>query len=297
MNSSDLLKTEKDKIYDTLILPSITKDLKSGENPVAHILGGQPAAGKSHFIKKIIEQDKNVAIINGDDFRGYHPQYEYFLKHHEQEASDLIQKDINYWIEKTITDTGLKRYSMIIEGTLKKTSVPIKTAELLKDIGYFVNLDVILVNPEISKADMIKRYLLQKELIGVARFTKIEAQAGTVSKIFSNILEVAQQKEIDCLRLFRREIDNYNLLYERTSEYHEVDLIKILETEQKRSLTTKEIKYRDRSWEYIMELLKNHEEYNEIKEYVRAVRNARIEYGLGEHRELDFYKERFIPKG
>jgi len=280
MNNLNLSKIERDKIYNILILPSITKGLDSHKNPAAHILGGQPATGKSHFIKKIIEQDKNTAIINGDDFRGYHPKYEYCLKYNEQEASDLIQKDINYWIEKAIIDISLKKYSMIVEGTLKNANVPIKTAGILKNVGYFVNLDVILASPEISKVDMIKRYLLQKELIGFARFTKIEAQIETVSKIFSNILEVAKQKEVDCLRLFRREVDKYNLLYERNSEYDEVNLKMILEAEQKRELTAKEIEYVDNSWKYITELLKEHKKYNEIEEYVREIRNKEIKYQL-----------------
>lgn len=269
---------ERDSIFDTLILPSITNGLESCENPTAHILGGQPAAGKSYFIKELIEQDKNTAVINGDDLRGYHPEYEYFLKYAEQEASDLIQEDINYWIEKAITEVSFKKYSMIVEGTLKNSTVPIKTAKLLSNAGYLVNINVILVNPEISKVDMVKRYLLQKKLIGFARFTKIGAQIETVNKIFSNILEVADQKEVGRLRLFRREIEGYNLFYERNFEYDEVNLKKILEIEQKRKLTANEIEYVNNSWEYITELLKEYKGSNEIEEYIREVRKTKIEY-------------------
>lgn len=297
MNNLKLSNIERDKIFDTLILPSIIKGLESCKNPTVHILGGQPAAGKSYFIKKLIEQDKNTAIINGDDLRGYHPKYEYFLKHNEKEASDLIQEDINYWIEKAIIEISLKKYSMIVEGTLKNANVPIKTAKLLDNAGYFVNLNVILVNPEISKVDMIKRYLLQKKLIGFARFTKIDAQIETVNKIFSNILEVANQEEVSCLRLLRGEIDNYNLFYERNYEYDEANLKKILKIEQRRELTIKEIEYVDNSWGCITELLKEYKECSEIEEYIREVRKTKIEYKLPDsHNEFNFYEKKIESK-
>ena len=281
MNNLKLSNEIRDKIFYDFILPSITDNIKSPTNPTAHVLGGQPAAGKSHFIKKLIEQDKNTVIINGDDFRGYHPGYNYFLRHNEQEAADLTQQDVNYWIEKAIAEISLRKYSIIIEGTLKNANVIIKTAKLLNNTGYLVNVDVILVNPEISKADMIKRYLLQKQILGFSRFTKIDAQINTVSNLFDNIIKIADKKEIDYLRLFRREIEDYNLFYERkfekNSEYNEVDLKRVLEAEQKRELSRRELEYIKNSWEKIIELSK---EYSEVKEYVQKVRETKIDYKL-----------------
>lgn len=281
MNNLILSNKDRDEIFYTFILPSLTSKLESRKNPVAHILGGQPAAGKSHFLKTIIKEDANTAIINGDDFRGYHPMYNHFLNQDERNASDLTQQDVNYWIEKAITEISQKRYSMIIEGTLRNADVPIKTAKLLKDAEYLVDMDIILVNPEISKVDMIKRYLLQKQAINFARFTKIEAHNETIDKIFSNILLIASKEEIDRVRLFRREIENYNLFYERNLRinpvYDEVNLKKILISEQKRELNNEELEYLKKSWENVTELSK---EYSELKEYIKQIRETKMEYKL-----------------
>lgn len=46
-------------------------------NPQGFVLGGQPGAGKSSLIEKIWNKlNKNAIIINGDDFRKFHSEYE-----------------------------------------------------------------------------------------------------------------------------------------------------------------------------------------------------------------------------
>ncbi len=96
MNKFELPKKDKREIFDTFIFPNITRGVRVSKNPQAYILGGQPAAGKSHFVKKVLENNKDIVVINGDDFRGYHPNYYFLLKNQEEHAADLTQKDINY---------------------------------------------------------------------------------------------------------------------------------------------------------------------------------------------------------
>lgn len=49
-------------------------NLEKVQNPKAIILGGQPGAGKS-LLHRIYKKkfNQNIAIINGDDYRKYHP--------------------------------------------------------------------------------------------------------------------------------------------------------------------------------------------------------------------------------
>ena len=53
-----------------------SKDFSPVISPKAYILGGQAGAGKSilnHYIQKI--NKGNVIIINGDEYRKYHPHF------------------------------------------------------------------------------------------------------------------------------------------------------------------------------------------------------------------------------
>ncbi len=245
MNKFELTEKKKNDIFEDFIFPNIIDGLKKLKKPQAYILGGQPGAGKSYFIKKILEENKNIAVINGDDFRGYHPGYSFFLKNNEENAADLTQSDVNYWIEKAILRAIDEKYSIVVEGTMKNADVPIKTASLLKQADYSVELDIVTINPEISKIDMKKRFLMQKKLDGAARFTKIQAHDNVVAKIFENILKVMNVKDFDRVRLYRREVFNYILYYERDrmDRYCEKELENILKKEQENIKTANELKY------------------------------------------------------
>ncbi len=240
---SKLTDSDRDEIFFKYIYPNLILGLKIVNKPQAYILGGQPGAGKSHFIKLLLNENENLAVINGDDFRGYHPKYRYFLEQNEKQASDLVQSDINYWIEKALFELAKQGYSLIIEGTIRNVTVPIKTAKLLKRYNYNVNVEVILTKPELSQIDILKRYLLQKQQIGLARFTKISAHKIVIENIFENILQLASVAEIDNLRLYRRVLTNYVLLYNKQTDYRKECLAEILEQEKNRALSKQELKY------------------------------------------------------
>lgn len=263
----------REGIFSDFIYPSITKGVEKEKQPTVHILGGQPSAGKSHFIKVLLEKNKNLCVINGDDFRGYHPLYNYFLKKCENEASDLTQQDINYWIEKAIDTVSDNKYSIIIEGTMKNINIPLKTAQLLKNKGYMVYANVILINPEISKVDALKRYVLQKKIMGYGRFTKTTAQQNTVTNIMQNILKLNETEIINNLQVFYREIELFNTVYDRNKRGQNNIKI-ILENIQKRELTKKELEYLEKSWKII-------EETNVLpKNDIEKIKNENIKYNL-----------------
>ena len=75
MTVDEMVKEQIDLVWEEQILdknPLATPQ----KNPIGFVLGGQPGAGKSNLIDKIRkEQGKNVIVINGDDFRKYHPDY------------------------------------------------------------------------------------------------------------------------------------------------------------------------------------------------------------------------------
>ena len=49
--------------------------------PCGYVLGGQPGAGKNYLTELANEKcHKNIVIINADDFRKYHPNYNEFQR-------------------------------------------------------------------------------------------------------------------------------------------------------------------------------------------------------------------------
>jgi len=54
----------------------LIRDYVTSSTPVAIILGGQPASGKSNLTKVAESEHENeiFLIINGDEYRAYHPE-------------------------------------------------------------------------------------------------------------------------------------------------------------------------------------------------------------------------------
>ena len=61
-------------------------------------------------------------------------------------------------VEHLVDELSQLGYYLLIEGTLRTTEVPRKTAQLLKSKGYQASLASIATNPELSYLSTLVRY-------------------------------------------------------------------------------------------------------------------------------------------
>lgn len=277
INNYILSINDCDEIFSSIILPRFIESLVPQENPMAYILGGQPGAGKSHYIRVLKNKPGNInlSVINGDDLRGYHPFYYQLLKNDEHNAADLTQKNINYWIEKLIQEIANRQGSMIIEGTMRNSDASIKTAETLSRMQYEVTANIILTNPRISNADIFFRYIMQKKISGVARFTKSEVHKESVHNLYGNILTINKSLAIKHLKVYYRKITDYELLYERTDEENEQandnekELSNCLRDKINCEMTPEELKYVEKIWKNMVYLSETDKEMSDFLKRVK----------------------------
>lgn len=269
MDKYRLTQNECDEIFSSMIFPRIIEESPvSQKNPQAYILGGQPGAGKSHFIRilKSKQKDDGLVVINGDDLRGYHPHYYHLMKNNEKNAADLIQPNINYWIERLIRELAIKRISMIIEGTMRRSEVPIMTAKMLRNMDYEVFAKVIMTHPEVSNADIFMRFVYQKKMSGVARFTRIESHEEVVRNLHHSVLEISKSGLFENIELYYRNVDKYMRLKKITNER---ELIDNLEYIKSRELNDEERKYVQKTWTEIFSLCKDNKELSDFLKNIR----------------------------
>lgn len=195
------------KVLDSFI-SSYKEIYQPDPSPRAYILGGQPGAGKT-TLHGIIQNllSKNIIIINGDDFRGYHPNFYKLREKYGKDWVDYTNAFSGKMVESIISRLSQMRYNLIIEGTLRTISVPISTCRLLKQQGYYVELSMIVVKPEISYSSTILRY----EKMISRGLTARATPKGKHDEIVHNLVENLDQ--IDKLHLF----DNITL-YNRAKQ-------------------------------------------------------------------------------
>lgn len=189
------------KIYNLLIYNKKISDKK-----YAILTGGQPGSGKTTLHKIATESNPDIVIINGDEFRKFHPRYKDIINN-EPDFVPFTQKFCNRMVEYLIDKLSVEGYSLLIEGTLRTTLVPLKTKTLLKEKGYSVELHVMAVPKNLSWQGTIIRYNDLLELGIDARKTSRESHDYVVEHIAENIDYLFLNGNFDNIKLFTRTKD------------------------------------------------------------------------------------------
>ncbi len=233
--------------FNEIYIDIIEKKKKS-INKKAFILGGQPGAGKSG-LTRLIEENNEVIVINGDEFRKAHP---YYLELKEKYGDDYVKYTSEFSgkvTEKLINKLSDEGYNLVIEGTLRTSDVPIKTANILKDKGYEVELHLIQVRPELSLLGTFMRYEEMLEVGTVARGTPLEHHNQVVEKIPGNIDVIYNKKIFDNIEIYNRPGQKLYSLKE-TPELNPKDFF---EKEFNRKLTNEEFKYLNEKYNEVLD--------------------------------------------
>ncbi|MGT2623717.1 type II toxin-antitoxin system toxin PezT [Streptococcus thoraltensis] len=186
---------------------SVTRGKKISSTPQAILLGGQSGAGKStiHRIKQK-EFQGNIIIIDGDSYRSLHPNYLALQEKYGKDSVDYTKSFAGKMVEHLVDELSKQGYHLLIEGTLRTTEVPRKTAQLLKSRGYQVSLALIATKPELSYLSTLIRY---EEVYAVnpsqARATPKEHHDDIVEHLVDNLRELETDKLFDQIQIYQRD--------------------------------------------------------------------------------------------
>ena len=128
------------------------------KSPFGAVLGGQPGAAKSVLSKVILEENPNIIVVNGDEFRPWFPDYETVQK---EQGKDSVKATAQF--AGKVTEAIIKRalnehYNIVVEGTFRTAETPLKTLRLLKEHGYQTAAFIKTCDAEISWSRCNERY-------------------------------------------------------------------------------------------------------------------------------------------
>lgn len=186
----------------------LTFNKTKSDIPHAVILGGQSGAGKTTIHRvKMMESKGNYIVIDGDTYRAQHPHFRALQERYGVDSVEYTKAFAGKMVEALIDKLSSLHYNIIVEGTLRSSSVPILTARLLKDKGYSVDFCLIATKPELSYLTTQLRYL---EMLLVdplqARATPKEHHDGIVKVLVSNINELEQSGLFKSIQVYKRDL-------------------------------------------------------------------------------------------
>lgn len=175
MDRKEVLQIFEDKKSEFLV------DIPSDKNPICILLGGQGAVGKGQLNLRAekMYSEKKFLPINGDNYRLWHPDFE-VLSHDIFNYAKETQIFSNVFTEGLIEESIKKRYSFIVEGTMRSSVVPMKTAALLRKNSYKTAAFVIAAPKEFSFLNAFLRYLKEVSKKGFGRMIEIESHNAAV---------------------------------------------------------------------------------------------------------------------
>jgi deoxyadenosine/deoxycytidine kinase len=266
INEGALSEIENSIVYkEREIYENHTKNLISQNIPVAIILGGQIASGKSTLgqkFRKEYETKGGIATIDGDALRDYHPKFEEYNKDNDKFMAAYTANDSVKWTEKLIDDTANDRYNMIIETTLLHRRNVTEMVEKLIKLDYEVMAKIFVVSYDKSLLGIYDRYETLKGERGSGRFVFDQALKTACSCLPKTLKALKKQGHCSSIHLYTREGVLFN------GNYKDTDIVAIVKSELCREYSQEEINFLQNGWQDVKAKMltrkANKDEYIEI---------------------------------
>lgn len=201
--------TEKrhEYIFQTKIKPKIFRNLTRCLTPTAIIFGGQPGSGKSISVDFAVQELKlngGCALIVGDEFRDYHPEYNNFLLQDDKTAAFFTDRDTARWVEKSIAYAKEIKCNLVIEGTMRIPEKVAETMKSLREAGYKIEARVLAVNERLSWQGVLQRYENQHADRGFGRMTTPDAHQAGYNGMLNTLELIETEKLADKIIIYKR---------------------------------------------------------------------------------------------
>ena len=193
------------KLRETIATILVNDAICPVEEPRAILLGGQSGAGKTtlHVIYKA-KLSNNVIVINGDEYRKAHPHFYEIQERYGLDAPAHTAKWAGAMVEALIDAFSSEGYNLIIEGTLRTSAAPLKTAGMLRERGYDVSLALMAVKPEISLVSCQIRYEQMRIAGTTPRAVDPKHHKKIVDDIVSNLATLELSGAFSNVALYNR---------------------------------------------------------------------------------------------
>lgn len=225
---TNLMCTEKE-YKDTYkqIKETLLKQKYKENYPLATLIGGQPGSGKSELLKYIKFKNNNTIAIDGDSIRTFHPHIDEIVNEYGTEYPKVTQPFVNQAVEQLIDELSRDKYNLVIEGTLRDINVPIKTARMLDERDYLVELYIVATNKELSWQSTVARGDMMKDKGEIPRYVDKTHHDRVTEILPETVRDLVNEESIYNIVIMRRD---QSIIYDK-NEMPDLDPKDILERE------------------------------------------------------------------
>ena len=197
----------RDEILERGILPLYFSGVAAtGDAPTLVLLGGPPGAGRSRASSLLLaEHGPDLAIVNGDDLRAFHPRLVGAAMLPAQEDREGLARATAGWVRGCIRYARENRRSLVLEGAFQDPSVAVGTVERFAAAGYKTRVVVMASRRAESLLSVTSLYLRNVHAGTSARFTTREAHDRGFAAVRTLVTAVENAASVDILTVLARD--------------------------------------------------------------------------------------------
>lgn len=208
-------------LWNDLISEQQVSPVKS---PKGFVLGGQPGAGKSNLVGIIRQElNRNVLVINGDEFRRYHPNFDNIQEQNGIDSPKHTAAFSGHMTERVIEKALREGYNISVEGTFRTTETPMRTLEDMREHGYETAVYIQTAPSEVSWQSTLERYHAMELLGETPRATPKEHHDLVVKLLPQNADAVFLSGKADVFKVYSRE----GLIFDSRVQFQEMPSVAI----------------------------------------------------------------------
>ncbi|MCI9246896.1 MAG: AAA family ATPase [Clostridia bacterium] len=196
---------------DSIVVDICTKEVetkRTNSNPLCILIGGLPGSGKTNLVEQIKQeyQDREFVVIDTDDYRKLHPDYEE-LKRTPEKAIAETSKFSNA-IEVELIRMAIERHCDIISVTTLRATDAINTILYEPAIkqGYRMEACIMSVPIRESGLSAQSRYEIQISEGECPRFTPMDFIESSSKGIQATIKMLQGKEDKPLIRVYKRGI-------------------------------------------------------------------------------------------
>lgn len=155
-------------LHDSIITGKQT-GFSSQEKPIAFLMGGGSASGKSWLRGLICEEQSELGneflIIDADEIKELLPEYSELVQKHPEQAASVLHDESSDIASKLLESSAQNMNNLIYDGTMKNYTKYHKIVSLLKEYGYVVRIVIADVDIDEATRRNDERFKATKRLV------------------------------------------------------------------------------------------------------------------------------------
>jgi hypothetical protein len=230
----------------------VFKGLTASSQPRVIISGGQPGSGKSRLVSDSQKEfvDRNVAIINGDEYRQYHPAVAEICRFDDKRLAELTDPDCRMWTRRLFEAAIKSRFNIIFESTMRESGPITDTMKRLRSSGYQLTAKIIATHSRFSTTSIIMRYEQNRSKYGFGRWTPLASHDAGYDGLMATVKIIEESRLVDDLQVYNRSSEQ---IYSSSDAV--TSAVSIIEQERERTPTVDEFEALKYDWDHILDLM------------------------------------------